>query len=490
MLRSFFSAVASIPVVLCFCSGCQHSAEKLPTIVPEVVIDDIVVRDVQPYITATGTTQAFEYVEISARVDGFLQEIRYTPGELVAVGAPLFLIQPNQYEAEVKAAAAELASVQAQLELAEADLKRTQSLIPQGAKTQQDLDTDIAQRNVAAANVLRMEAALETAKLNLAYTDVRSPISGKADRNFVDLGNLVGPSTVSSSTENNHTILTSVAGMDPIYVYFDISDHQFNRLREYAKKHRDPETEQLIERLRKIKESNPTHGKKLAQPSTPTDETVEPDQEAPAFLPEPLKGKGRSEGLEAADIEFEISLIQGATPLDGVFPFKGIIDMTGNKINTSTGTITIRGEIPNTDYTIFPGQVCRVRMPIWKTPNAVLVRQEAIGTDLNQNYVYVYESDKKTVRRQLVKLGDTQPDGTRVVTEGLEQGQKYVVFGIQNVRDGQEVKATTLALFEKASGVEKANKQEKQVPADEKNGKDNKNETGNAVVDEREKAKE
>lgn len=446
MFRSLLPfSVVNFFFFLILSSGCHQTPENPPMIVPKVVVGTAVSKEVQPYIYVPGTTEAFEFVQIPARISGFLQEIRYHSGELVAAGDPLFLIQPEQYQAEVKAAEAELALTEAQLKLAEANLARTKSLIQQGAMTQQDLDTDAAKRDVAAADVMRAQAALDTAKLNLAYTDVRSPISGKTDKNSVDLGNLVGPGS-------GNDILTTVAGMDPIYVYFEISDYQFNSIREFAKENNDSEVQKLVQKLKEIKEKNPTHAKKLAK-----------QQEKTKDESEKTKQVGQdTKGLEEADIEFEMDLIKGATPSDGNYPFKGIIDMTGNKINQSTGTIMIRGEIPNSDYTVFPGQICRVRLPIWKVPDAVLIRQEAIGTDLNQNYVYVYDESKKTVQRRVVKLGDSQPDGTRVVTEGLKAGDRYVVFGIQKVRDDMEVKTVSIEEFEK----ENKNLETKQVTAE------------------------
>ena len=357
--------------------------------IPEVVVETVLVQNVQPYIETTGTTQAFQFVEIPARVSGFLQEIRYTPGEIVPAGTPLFLIQPEQYQAEVNAAEGMLASAQAQFKLMEADLARMKQLVERNAATQQDLDTASAQHDAAIAGVMQAEAGLETAKLNLSYTDVRSPITGKVDRNFIDIGNMVGPS-------GNSSVLTTIAGMDPIYVYFDISDSQFNDIRSFAREMRENE--------------NNTSG-----------------QENRTLI-----------GGMDEPIEFEISLIQGAAPGTGDYPFKGVIDMAGNRIDPSTGTITVRGKIPNADYSIFPGQICRVRIPIWQIADAVLIRQEAIGTSLNQRYVYVVD-DKNIAHRRVVELGMNQPEGTRVVTKGLEKGERYIVSGIQRVRDGVTV---------------------------------------------------
>jgi RND family efflux transporter MFP subunit len=366
--------------------GCRAKMEKPPIPTPEVVVETVLMRDVQPYIKTTGTTKAFQFVEIPARVSGYLREIRYTPGEIVLADAPLFLIQPEQYQAEFKAAESALASAHAQLKLMETNLERTSQLVATRAATQQDMDTDSAHREAALAAVTKAEADLETAKLNLGYTDVRSPITGKVDRNFIDIGNMVGP--IGSST-----VLTTVAGMDPIYVYFDISDSQFNDVRQYAREHKDQTNKAL---------------------------TI-------------------INGLETSPVAFEISLIKGSESETGEYPFKGIIDMAGNRIDASTGTMTVRGEIPNPDYEIYPGQICRVRIPVWPIHDAILIKQEAIGTDLNQRYVYVVD-ENNIVHRRSIELGSNQPDGTRVVVRGLERGERYIVSGIQKVRDGAKVK--------------------------------------------------
>lgn len=389
--------------------------------IPEVVVETVLVRDVQPYIEAIGTTKAFQFVEIPARVSGYLREIRYKPGDIVLAGAPLFLIQPEQYQAEVKAAEGVLASAQAQLKLMDANLARTKQLVERGASTQEDLDTASAHRDAATAAVIQAEANLETAQLNWAYTDVRSPIMGKVDRNFIDVGNMVGPGGSSS-------VLTTVAGMNPIYVYFDISDSQFNDIRTFAKE-QDPDVEELIRRLRAAEETSllqPNNALTPLQAKENEDKTTEREKYV------------LTDGLED-NAMFEVSLIKGSEPGTGEYPFKGIIDMSSNRIDPSTGTVTIRGKIPNTDYAIFPGQICRIRIPIWSTADAVLVRQEAVGTDLNQRYVYVVD-EKNIAHRRVVELGINQSEGTRVVTKGLEKGERYIVNGIQKVRDGSEVK--------------------------------------------------
>ena len=390
----------SLPLLLLFTAlGCPGKSEKLPVPAPEVVVESVLVRDVQLYIEETGLTDAYERVEIPARVSGFLREIRYGAGDIVAVGAPLFLIQPEQYQADVKASEGSLMSAQSSLKLAEANLVRTLRLVNQGASTQEDLDTATAHRDEATAAIMQAEAALNVAKLNLSYTDVRSPIKGKVGPSAVDVGNMVGPT-------GNKSILTTVVGMNPIYVRFDISDSQFNSIRAYNREHKEHETQA----------TRANEGEAAGQ-----------------------QGDTHISDLERFQIPFEMSLIVGSTTKTGEYPYRGVIETAYNTIDPSTGTVTIRGKIPNEDYVVFPGQICRVRIPIWTTPDAVLVRQEAIGTDMSQRYVYVVD-DKNTVHRRVIEFGTLQADGTRIVTKGLEKGERYIVNGIQKVRDGSQVK--------------------------------------------------
>ena len=386
--------------------GCQRRVERPPIPVPDVVVESVLVQNVQPYIEETGITDASDFVEILARVSGFLQEIRYASGDIVAAGAPLFLIQPEQYQAEVKAAEGRLAAAQADLVHMEANLSRTQRTFDQGASTQEDLDTATAHRDAAAAAIMQAEASLDIAQLNLSYTDVRSPIMGKVDPSTVGIGDMVGPL-------GRATLLTTVAGMDPIFVNFDISDAQFNTIRAFAREHHKPVIEEgILQQLQEVRESGA--------------EVTEQEE-------------GALSRLEEFQIPFEISLMVGAAPDAGEFLYKGIIETAYNRIDSSTGTIGVRGKISNADYAIFPGQICRVRIPIWEIENAVLVRQEAVGTDMNQRYVYVID-DQNTAHRRVIELGALQPDGTRIVTKGLEPGERYVVSGIQKVRDGLQVK--------------------------------------------------
>ncbi|MCL2742732.1 MAG: efflux RND transporter periplasmic adaptor subunit [Planctomycetaceae bacterium] len=366
-------------LLLVLASGCAKKNAALVPSLPTVSVEEAATSDIQLYIYANAHAEAYEFVKITARVKGFLREINYKPGELVSADKQLFLIEPDQYKAAVDIAEAQVAYAQANYKSALADYERTKQLVPLGSKVQQDLDRDIAVRDEAAANILKAQAQLETEKINLGYTAVKSPITGKVDRNLIDLGNVVG-----SSAENS--FLTTVARMSPLYIYFTISDTDFNKIREYIK----------------------------------------------------IDINTGAKTLHDVDAPFSVGIIKGASVAATEYPFAGKLDMVSNTIDRSTGTIQVRGVIPNEDFSIFPGQICRVRIPLGDKNEEVVIRQEAICRDLNRTYIFVVDADN-TAHKRYVELGYEQADGTRIVVSGLEKGERYIVGGTAKARDGKKV---------------------------------------------------
>jgi multidrug efflux system membrane fusion protein len=159
-----------------------------------------------------GTTQAVKSVAVRARVRGILEKALFEEGSDVKEGELLFVIEQAPYRAALDQAQADLARSRAAAENARQQWKRISALFTKNVASQSDLDTAIANRDEADAQVKAAAAALEQAKLNLSYTEVRSPLSGRVGRFLVDVGNLVGAS--------GETVLTTVVQLDPIYVYF------------------------------------------------------------------------------------------------------------------------------------------------------------------------------------------------------------------------------------------------------------------------------
>src|SRR5262249_1705389 len=152
-------------------------------------------------------------VELVARVEGYLKEIHFQDGQRVKQGDVLFTIEPDQYQAKLNQARAQMAAVQADLAHAQTELDRYTGLFKQKAASAQDVDTWEAKRDYAQATLLAAAAQIDLAQINLGYTTVVAPFDGRMGRHLVDAGNLVGAGGV-------HTVLAEINRIDPIYAYF------------------------------------------------------------------------------------------------------------------------------------------------------------------------------------------------------------------------------------------------------------------------------
>ena len=218
------------------------------------------------------------------------------------------------------------------------------------------------------------KASLEVYKLNLGFCKVTSPLTGQVSRYFLTPGNLVN---------QDQTQLTTVVSIDPMYVYFDIDENTVLRVRRAV-------NEGKIQRYQQ--------------------------GEIPVFI-----------GLEGEE----------------GFPHEGAINFVNNQVNPGTGSITVRGVLPNPKpengvRLLSPGMFVRVRLPIGKPHDALLVIDRAIGSDQGMKYVYVVD-DKNIVQQRRVETGALQEDGLRVIDAGLKPEDWVVIGGIQQVRPRMEI---------------------------------------------------
>jgi len=151
---------------------------------PKVTVAQPVQQEVIEYLEFTGNTRAVEAVEIRARVSGFLKSMHFAPGTRVDLKDLLFVIDPREYQAEYNAARAELTAARAQHHRAKIEYERAKRVFDQGAGRETDVVTWQGERDVALAAIERAKAKLERAKLNLSYTQVTAPISGRVSRNY------------------------------------------------------------------------------------------------------------------------------------------------------------------------------------------------------------------------------------------------------------------------------------------------------------------
>jgi membrane fusion protein (multidrug efflux system) len=196
---------------------------------PGVVVTPVIEEAVAGTAEFVGRTEAFEEVDLRARVQGFLVERPFVEGDVVERGATLFVIDPAEYQAEVMAAEAEIERARAQHEAALNEVERARQLIARGNISESELDKREAEANRLAAEIKAGQAALEQARLDVGYTRITAPISGRIGRSAFDPGNLIGPES---------GVLATVVRLDPIYVSFPVSEKAYLQ---YMKREDRPE---------------------------------------------------------------------------------------------------------------------------------------------------------------------------------------------------------------------------------------------------------
>jgi RND family efflux transporter MFP subunit len=188
---------------------------------PQVTVAPAVTREVADWDEFTGHFEPVNAVEVRPRVSGFVQRVSFAEGATVRQGDALFVIDQRPYEADVARAEALLAQAKTRAELAQMELDRAQRLVGTQAISREELDARRSSRAEAESAIKGAEAALVTAKLNLEWTTVRAPITGRVSRAEVTRGNLVQAGPPSA------TLLTTIVSVDPIYVYFDTDEQAY-----------------------------------------------------------------------------------------------------------------------------------------------------------------------------------------------------------------------------------------------------------------------
>ena len=348
-------------------AGCKEQPKPQPPPPPKVTVAQPVQQTVTDSLDLTGNTQAIYTVQLVARVVGYLEKVLFQDGQRVKKGQPLFVIQQNTYQDNLRQAEAAILQYRAQLQWTESQLDRYSNLIQHNAAARSDVENWKFQRDTAVANLRAAEAQRDLAKLNLGYTLVTAPFDGRMDRRLVDPGNLVG--------SGGSTVLAQINQIDPIYVYFNISDLDLAR---------------LLKVTRGI----------------------------------PGSGDGRKWPVHAG------------LPSEDGYPHQGYLDFAAINLTTTTGTLLMRGILPNADGRILPGLYTRVRVPL-EQRSALLVPEVAIGHDQQGSYVLVV-NDKNVVERRNVTTG-AAVDSRRVIGTGLTGGEWVVVNGVLKAAPGRTV---------------------------------------------------
>lgn len=223
-------------VSLCLCisllaillAGCRNESQQPsgPPPAPTVSVAEVIEREVAEWDEFTGRLEAVETVEVRPRVDGQIERVAFRHGAEVKKGDLLFVIDARTYKAEYDRAQAELARVRSQLELARIQLERAQKVVGSGGVAKQEVDERAAAVKQFETQIAAAQAALESARLNIEFTEVRAPIAGRTSRAEVTTGNLVTNAT---------TVLTTIVSLDPIYLYFEGDERVYLRYQELAR---------------------------------------------------------------------------------------------------------------------------------------------------------------------------------------------------------------------------------------------------------------
>ncbi len=230
-MRYSSSFLAGIVLVLGFClglTGCARAPSEAATTAPTpVTVSYPIEREVTDYADFTGRTIAVDSVEVRAHVWGYLEKVNFKEGALVKKGDVLFELDPRPYQAMLNQAKAKVAQDEAQLKYDEAEYQRNLNLVRTGAVSRSDLDKTAAARGVDLANVAADKAGIASRQLDLEYTKVTAPVTGRVSRYLVTVGNLI-----QSGDQGGGTLLTTIVSVDPMYAYFDVDERTVLRVRQ------------------------------------------------------------------------------------------------------------------------------------------------------------------------------------------------------------------------------------------------------------------
>jgi RND family efflux transporter MFP subunit len=337
---------------------------------PAVTVAKPVQRTIVDQDEYVGRFVAVESVEIRSRVSGYLDKIHFKDGEIVKQGDLLFTIDRRPFQNTLDQARANLAQAKASLAFTESDLQRAQSLVRERTITEQLFDQRTQANRTAQAQVAAQEAAVKQAELDVQFTELRAPITGRIGDRRVSPGNLV-----TGGITGMTTLLATIVSIDPIRFEFTFDEASFLRYERAAKLMSDADT-------------------------------------------------GTSVALKLMD--------------EKEFTHKGKMDFVDNVIDRSSGTIRGRAQFPNAKALFTPGMFARIQVPGSPPYQALLVPDQAVGTDQGRKFVLVVTADN-TATPKYVTLGNVIDGTLRIVKEGLTVEDRVIINGLMRARAGQKV---------------------------------------------------
>ncbi|OQR28288.1 efflux transporter periplasmic adaptor subunit [Pseudomonas sp. Bc-h] len=388
-------------VVISACGKGPETAAQAPA-AAKVNVAKVLEQPVNEWDEVTARLEAPETVQVRPRVSGQIDSVAFTDGALVKKGDLLFQIDPRPFEAEVHRLEAQLQQAKAASVRSNNEAQRGERLRTNNAISAELADSRTTTAQESKAAVAAIQAQLDLARLNLSFTRVTAPITGRVSRAEITSGNIVTA---------DQTILTSLVSTDKVYAYFDADERVFLKYNQLAR-----------------------DGKRGAT--------------TPVYM-------GLSNEAEN--------------------PHQGQMNFVDNQVNPRTGTIRGRAVFDNSKGEYTPGLYARLKLVGSGTYSAMLIKDEAVGTDLGKKFVLVVDKDNKAVYRN-VDLGP-KLEGLRIVRSGLAKDDRIVVSGLQRVRPGspidpqdtQMASAETLAaLQQQRQALEASNQPQAQKKLDAK----------------------
>lgn len=347
--------------------GCGKKQEQQKPPPPQVGVISVQPQNAPLTKTLVGRLSPYRSADVRARVTGVLLKRTYKEGSEVKKGQLLFQIDPAPLRATLASAQAALASAKATATNNRVAADRFRKLAPKGYVSKSDLDNAEAAQRSSAAAVQQAAAQVQTARINLNYASVRSPIDGVAGQQQVTEGALV--------SATNGTLLTTVDQLDPLYVNFNLSAEERDEMRQ----------------------AQHEGGVTLSQQNDTTVTLIMPD---------------------------------GST-----YDRKGTLDFSSETVDPNTGSLSLRAKIPNPKHALLPGMYVTIEANLGEQHDIFKVPQQAVQRDTVGAYVLVVGQDNK-VQREDIQTVSLQ--GTNwVVNKGLHAGDRIIVSGVQNAKEGQ-----------------------------------------------------
>lgn len=344
--------------------GCSSKPAPVPDEAPKVSVAHPKPRQLTDHEEFTGWLAPDKTIELRSRVRGHIAKINFVDGELVAKGKVLFELDPRPFNADIKQAEAKQKIFESQKVAAEKEEARLTELLAKGGASKRQVEKAEADVKSLAAQITASEEEIKRATLDLEYSQIKAEIDGRIGATKLDVGNLV-------NAGGSDPLLATLVSVDPIRIYFNVDERSLLR---YAKD-QGVQAKNLTELLARLKDAKATF-------------------------------------TFARDGETE-------------FKHEGTLAFADNRVDHTTGTLQLYGTLGNKDGSFVPGARVRVRLPIGKSYDALLVPETAILSDQDKRYVLICD-DKKTVLRRNVTLGALTDDGLRAIqpADKLPEGEK------------------------------------------------------------------